>query len=429
MNRLPLFLFLISFFSLIPEGIAQKLTGKKVERLFSGSALMQEHFVGFMLEDEMGKIIYSQNEDVHFVPASNTKIFTLYTALHILGDSIPAFRYEISGDSLIIWGTGDPSFLHPELDNGKVYNFLKQTPYKLFLADQPALEFEPSYWRSDLGHFPIYANTMRAKYSLQGVLEISPKTMGFFLKADSSMVTDKFDILRSKTDNTLLYPSLLTVPEDFDDKVPFPMDLERSRFLLSDTLKKEVVLVKRVKKSALQTYYSIPTDSLYKHMMLPSDNFLAEQLLILCSAALGDTLDPKITIKFAQKDLFEGLKHKPVWEDGSGLSRYNLFTPRTVLEILNRVEVLVGDKNKLREFFPAGGLSGTLKSAYELDDGKAFVWAKTGTLRNMHLQSGWIDTKKGKTYRFVFMNNNFVRPTPEVRKEMVRIMTTIHENY
>jgi D-alanyl-D-alanine carboxypeptidase/D-alanyl-D-alanine-endopeptidase (penicillin-binding protein 4) len=140
-------------------------------------------------------------------------------------------------------------------------------------------------------------------------------------------------------------------------------------------------------------------------------------------------LNPAVTIKYAHENLFECLKHKPIWEYGSGLSRYNLFTPRTVLEILNRVEVLISDQEKLRGFFPTGGLSGTFKSAYELDGGQAFVWAKTGTLRNMHLQSRWIDTRKGKTYRFVFMNNNFVRPTAEVRKEMVRIMTVIHENF
>lgn len=198
---------------------------------------------------------------------------------------------------------------------------------------------------------------------------------------------------------------------------------------MEDTLKKEVKLINRLKKGDIKTFYSIPADSLYQHMMLPSDNFLAEQVLILCSAVLSDTLDPKKAIQYVEENLFEGIKHKPVWEDGSGLSRYNLITPRTVLEILNRVEVLIGDQERLREMFPAGGLSGTLKNTYELDGGKAFVWAKTGTLRNMHLQSGWIDTRKGRTYRFVFMNNNFVKPTPEIRNEMVRIMTTIHEQY
>lgn len=428
MNRLFCF-FLVILFMLIHDGFAQKLTEKKVARLFAASELMKEHFVGFILQEESGKIIYSQNADVHFVPASNTKILTLYAALHILRDSIPAFQYEFSGDSLIIWGTGDPSFLHPKLNNGKAYDFLKRAAHNLYLAQQPDLKFEPSYWRSDPGHFPIYANTMQAKADLQGNLEISPKIMGSFLKADSSMVTEKFDIFRSVSDHSLIYPSFLSIPADYDDKVPFPMDLEKSRFLLEDTLKKEVKLINRLKKGDIKTFYSIPADSLYQHMMLPSDNFLAEQVLILCSAVLSDTLDPKKAIQYVEENLFEGIKHKPVWEDGSGLSRYNLITPRTVLEILNRVEVLIGDQERLREMFPAGGLSGTLENAYELDNGKAFVWAKTGTLRNMHLQSGWIDTRKGRTYRFVFMNNNFVKPTPEIRNEMVRIMTTIHEQF
>ncbi|PRY87196.1 D-alanyl-D-alanine carboxypeptidase/D-alanyl-D-alanine-endopeptidase (penicillin-binding protein 4) [Mongoliibacter ruber] len=410
------------------DAFSQKLTEKRVKKLFEESAVMQEHFVGFILQDESGKVVYSQNPDIHFVPASNTKLLTLYAAIHILTDSIPAIEYEISGDSLIVWGTGDPSFLNPKLDNGKVFDFLKQSAQEIYLANQPNLEYEPSFWRSDPSHFPIYANTMLVKADGSGFLSISPRAMAGFLRPDSSYSSKKFDIVRSKKESVLLYP-LLPIPSDFDDKVPFPMSMEMSRFLLEDTLKRQVKIVERKKTKSLETLYSVPSDSLYKHMMLPSDNFIAEQLLILCSSVLGDTLDPKITIRYAKENLFEGINHPPIWEDGSGLSRYNLFTPRTILEILNRVETLVGSKQRLRNLLPAGGLSGTLKNAYELDNGEAFVWAKTGTLKNMHLQSGWIDTRKGQTYRFVFMNNNFVKPTEEVRKEMVRIMTHIHEKY
>ena len=406
----------------------QKLTEKKVRKIFRQSEILQEHFVGFMVQEETGSIVYAQHENIHFVPASNTKLFTLLAGLVILGDSIPAFQYEILGDSLILWPTGDPSFLHPKLDNGRVYHFLAKTPYKIFIADQAPIHYEPSYWRPDPAHFPIYANTVNVKGLNTGFFEINPKVMIDFAKPDSSLVLKEFDILRAKTGNLLIYP-ILPVPESFESLLPFPMDLEMSRFLLQDTLKREIQLIRRNKGKDLGTFYSIPSDSLYKHMMLPSDNFLAEQVLLLCSSTLGDTLDIQRAIGHVQENWLMDLRHPPIWEDGSGLSRYNLFTPNTVLAVLNMLEDRLGDLDRLKALMPAGGVSGTLKTAYELDRGEAFVWAKTGTLKNMHLQSGWLETRKGKRYRFVFMNNNFTRPTAEVRKEMVRIISHLREKY
>jgi D-alanyl-D-alanine carboxypeptidase/D-alanyl-D-alanine-endopeptidase (penicillin-binding protein 4) len=426
MKKICLLLILIG--SLADPVYSQRLTERKVKKLFSDSAIMQEHFVGFMLQEEGGKIVYAQNQDIHFVPASNTKLLTLLAGIKLLSDSIPAFQYEIAGDSLILWGTGDPSFLHPKLDNGKVFKFLSETDLRIFLAEQLPLKFEPSYWRSDPSHFPIYANTLSVKGLSAETLEVNPKVMGDFIKADSSLLLPKFDIVRSKTGNFLSFP-LFPIPEKFEDLIPFPMDLEMSRYLLQDTLKKEVRLIRRQKGQSTATLFSIPADSLYKHMMQPSDNFLAEQILLLASSTLGDTLDATQTINYFRKNWLEDLKHPPIWEDGSGLSRYNLITPETILFILNSLEESLGDIDRLKVLMAAGGVSGTLKAAYELDEGEPFVWAKTGTLRNMHLQSGWIETRKGKRYRFVFMNNNFVRTTPEIRKEMVHIMTQIRQKY
>ena len=427
MNKALLLVFLSVLFS-IKATEAQKLNARKVRKMFEKSDIMQEHFVGFILEEQGGKIVYEQNPDRYFVPASNTKLLTLYAALNILGDSIPGLKYHINGDSLIIWGTGDPSFLHPKLDNRKVFDFLSQSSFSLYLAKDPDIEFEPSPWRADLSHFPMYGNETSIKSDSSGNLKVNPVSILKYIRVDSTLTTNRFGFRRSKAGNELLVPNL-PVPIGFDSELPFPMDMEVTKVLLQDTLKKDITIIKRHKPIDAKTLFSIPSDSLYKHMMLPSDNFLAEQILLLCSGVLGDNLDVNKTIEYSLENHLKDLKNKPIWEDGSGLSRFNLFTPNSVLEVLHKLEQKVGDTERLKTFLPAGGVSGTLKTAYQTDNGKPFVWAKTGSLRYMHLQSGWIETRQGRTYRYVFMNNNFVRPTSEIRNEMVRLMTEIHEKH
>ncbi|WP_282631138.1 D-alanyl-D-alanine carboxypeptidase [Empedobacter sedimenti] len=89
-------------------------------QLFAQKDLIEQHlnsdfystqFTGFYLYDPILKEeIYNYNGNKFFTPASNTKIFTLYTAMKMLGDSIPAFKYQLIGDELHIEGTGDVIF-------------------------------------------------------------------------------------------------------------------------------------------------------------------------------------------------------------------------------------------------------------------------------------------------------------------------------
>src|ERR1700754_3272280 len=86
---------------------------RKIKKQFKHSQIVNDHFTGFALYDlDDKKMIYELNADKYFTPASNTKLFTFYTCLKMLGDSVPALRYELRNDSLVFWGTGDPSFLH-----------------------------------------------------------------------------------------------------------------------------------------------------------------------------------------------------------------------------------------------------------------------------------------------------------------------------
>ena len=66
-------------------------------------AQTESQFSGFLLYNPATKdTLYAKNHNHYFTPASNTKIFTLFSALKTLSDSIPAFRYAIQGDSVYL---------------------------------------------------------------------------------------------------------------------------------------------------------------------------------------------------------------------------------------------------------------------------------------------------------------------------------------
>jgi D-alanyl-D-alanine carboxypeptidase/D-alanyl-D-alanine-endopeptidase (penicillin-binding protein 4) len=419
---------------------SQKLTTKNIKKLVESSAINKDHFTGFALYDpETKKMIYEMNADKYFIPASNTKLYTFYAALNMLGDSIPGLRYTEKGDSLIFWGTGDPSFLHTTLKQTKTYWFLKSSGKKLFYSDTnytgefygytwPYDNYE-AYYQAEITDMPIEDNVAVITADGKGGLKITPSLLQASLKVDTGYHPRSFNVERSLYENKFRYPST-PVPANYRQEIPWKTSSELMLALLQDTLKKPISLIKMMMPASAKTLYTIPSDSVYKQMLHPSDNFVAEQLLLLCSSTLpGGETNTRKAIAYSIKNFMSDLPDAPQWVDGSGLSRQDLFTPRTTVALLQKIWDKVGNEKRLHDLLPTGGVSGTLRNAYKTDHGVPFVWGKTGSLNNNHNQSGYLITRKGKKLLFSYMNNNFMRPTSDIRSEMVRIMTEIHEKY
>jgi D-alanyl-D-alanine carboxypeptidase/D-alanyl-D-alanine-endopeptidase (penicillin-binding protein 4) len=85
--------------------------------------------------------------------------------------------------------------------------------------------------------------------------------------------------------------------------------------------------------------------------------------------------------------------------------------------------------DRLFAILPGGGQSGTIKNWYASDSGQPYVFAKTGSLSNVHCLSGYLVTKKGKTLLFSFMHNNYIVSTNEVRQEMQKVLKELYLRY
>lgn len=90
--------------------------------------------------------------------------------------------------------------------------------------------------------------------------------------------------------------------------------------------------------------------------------------------------------------------------DGSGLSRNNLATPRTLVSTLRAMYHAKGNDVFLASL-PVAGISGTLKNRLRHTTAEGTVRAKTGTLRGVRALSGYINHPEYSTLAFSIITN------------------------
>lgn len=414
---------------------ADKRAKASLQALVVDSKRFKENFTGFVLYDpKEDRTLFDQYGDKYFTPASNTKIFTFYACLKILGDSIPALKYAVTGDSLIFWGTGDPSFLNPKVKNGRTLKFLKNRDEKLFYAPQYlSSHFGPGWAWDDYNGayspekcaFPIYGNMIQFRKRKD---QTEGTTIPVYFKRHLKKSNGRSNHVQRNIHNNDITYSYRGVGSAYSKNIPFRFSNQLLLKLLKEATGKEVQSYWKLSKikNKGKTFYSVATDDVLKKMMQPSDNFLAEQLLLVCASVLNRPLSSRGTIKYVVENFLKDLPDHPQWRDGSGLSRYNLFTPRSVVVLLKKIQQEYGLERVL-PLFPAGGQSGTIRKWYKGDP--PYVFAKTGTLSNNHCLSGYLKTKSGRILIFSFMNNHYLGSSTPYKREMEKVLRYIYESY
>jgi D-alanyl-D-alanine carboxypeptidase/D-alanyl-D-alanine-endopeptidase (penicillin-binding protein 4) len=389
------------------------------------SSFFENQFTGIYIYDvNADKIVYNYNGNKYFTPASNTKIFTLFTGLELLSDSIPAFKYAVDEDTITIQGTGDPAFLHSFFKdstalkmatNYKKVNLIVNNIIDKKYAPGWAWEDFDSYFSPERSAFPMYGNvvTLQNKKTLdvepavfENKLKITDKSYG------REAFSNQFYFGKNKVGKT---------------EIPMIIDSVLLIKLWNDLLPNRVQIVKNSKIKLSKIAYSIPSDSLFKRMMEVSDNFLAEQLLILASSTLSDTLNSSKVRDFILENQLRDLKQKPRWVDGSGLSRYNLFTPISFVDVLTRMYKKI-PRERLFSFFNVEGKSETVKTGFSVKKAP-YIYAKSGTLGNNYNLSGYLITNSSKVLVFSFMNNHFMHPNSKIKEQMQVIFEQLRDHY
>ena len=378
-------------------------------------------FTGILVVDiDTKETILEKNSKKYFIPASTVKLFTFYAANTLLKEKIPTLNYVETKDSIYAYGTGDPTWLHPYFEDSTAVKFLANSkkPIVLDFSNFKDTKYRPGwawedyqyYFSPEINPIPLYGNVVTVNEL--NSLEVSPNYFSSAIKRNKPKQLREF------------YKNEFYIPENLKDtlQIPFITSPELTKILLQEKLQQKVILSKSNRSESKKVLYGIPTDSIYKRMLYKSDNFLAEQLMLVASSNISDTLSFSITKDYILENHLSELTQKPRWVDGSGLSRYNLFTPESMVHVLQKLYAEV-DTKRLLHLLPSW--NGTGETVLE----KPFIYAKSGSMGNTYNLSGYLKTKSGKTYAFCFMNNHFRISTKEVKIQLKKTLTTIHNAY
>jgi len=443
-----LVIYLLTFTSC---SLQKKIAVVARQRLLDVAELKSAHIGISIYEPATGRYWYSYQDDKFFTPASNTKIFSCYAGMKYLGDSLTGLRYRERNNDIFIEATGDPTLLHHDYKNQPVVSFLQHTNKNIFIVNNNWRENAwgigwswDDYNSSDMADrsaLPVYGNAIKfvQTQTIEKIEELNnkPQTtiytepeIDWKINFNADTGNSNFLVKRKLDEN------IFTVTEGKEKirelSVPFVTNgISSALELLKDTIGKEIKLLPQFPagipeaNSPLRIIKTQPCDSLFKPMMHRSDNFFAEQTLLMVSNQLLGTMSDEKIIDTLLKTDFKDLPQKPNWADGSGLSRFNLFTPQDFVWILNKMQREFSWQ-RITTIFPTGN-HGTLTNYYTTDS--SFIYAKTGSLTGVIALSGYLTTRKNKSLIFSLLVNNHQTTGRTVRQSIEKFIQYIRDKY
>jgi D-alanyl-D-alanine carboxypeptidase/D-alanyl-D-alanine-endopeptidase (penicillin-binding protein 4) len=162
---------------------------------------------------------------------------------------------------------------------------------------------------------------------------------------------------------------------------------------------------------------SPPLREILPALMKPSQNQIAEMLFR--TAALEETgtgrADSARAVVERQLKRWGVAESETVVRDGSGLSRYNYVSPRSLVKVLDAMR----RSPNFRVYYdamPIAGADGTIRTRMRGTPAEGNVHAKTGTLAMARSLSGYVTTADQHLLIFSFLSNNWTVPVRSVER-------------
>lgn len=438
----------------------EQTLNNKIDELFPTA------HVGLVIQ-ELGtnKIIYANQANKHFTPASTLKLFTSYAALNYLGSD---YRYQttLAFDSKKISSTGvlnsdialtfsgDPSFTDKSLEqllsalknkgitkiNGKfiVKSNGFTAPYESPGATWDTWSYYPPVSSiiinenvalvkitpgkkintPSIAHLSLYPGStdLPAVKLSHAITTVSAEQAEQSCSLDVT-VNKENDLHLSgcwpmQTNDSVLWISLASPEKMLSKKIITTLDKisiayahPKIEFNPTTTNNKQATVLNL---DCVTTISSAPLTELINTTLKDSNNLYADSL----HKKLGETYFGVGSYAYgiqAQQAVLTKLDIPFELNqafDGSGASRYNLISPNQLIHLLSRVYQDKNNYDVMLNAMPVSGTSGTLKNRFKADStlvAKNKIFAKTGTLKNISSLAGYLHTDSNKKYAFALM--------------------------
>ncbi|RPJ59585.1 MAG: D-alanyl-D-alanine carboxypeptidase/D-alanyl-D-alanine-endopeptidase [Acidobacteria bacterium] len=433
------------------------------------------------LEDDAPIFVY--NSDRLFPPASNLKLFTTSTALDRLG---PDFRFTtqvayegslVAGNhltgNLVLFGQGDPDlsgsirtlpnqFAHFDAIAQSVRDFGITEIAGDIIGDDSYFAFAPygdGWMPSDLVRdygAPISAlsfNNNLITLSLRPSRKVGQPASATVYPSESLLnVTNKTRTVRRGRTSVQWVRKPGTDTVSLRGQVPLRGGGTSQTFLVKDPalytarllrerLIKNGIKVKGIARArhAGDSLGRPPSHPVYVHQSPPlldvishtnkkSQNLYAEILLRTLGARVKGVGSDQAGLEVVYEYLGEAgiTASNARLHDGSGLSRYNLITPRAETMLLAHV----ASKPYFSDFLDTlsiSGLDGTMRGRLVHGPGFLRVFAKTGSLQNVTTLGGYIRTNSGMMVSFSILNNNHSYSSDTAKRAIDQICSLLTE--
>lgn len=414
---------------------------------------------------QTGEYFYKRNEDKLFIPASNLKILTSAAGLLLLGEN-----YRFSTDiyysgkiygsvlqgNLIVRGKGDPT-ISGRFFNGRILKVFEDWADSLLKYGIDEIRGniigDDNYFDDQgLGYGWAWNHESFWFSAQSGAISLNDNCVDLLItvnKDDSSVTVDHLPETnyvvvfnnvtvndKSNKPDVNVFRERGTNLINVFGTVPFTTDTIRIFATVNNPTQYAMVVLRdilisrgiSVKGSAedidnisesidyyslpkLFTYYSPELHEIIKIINKESSNFYAEQLLKTIGYELEGLGSAANGIKWIKAALSEmGINPESlIIKDGSGLSPYNLISPRHIISVLKYIY-----KSKLFTSFynslPVAGKDGTLGKRMLDSRAEGNVRAKTGFLENVKSFSGYLKTGDDELIAFSMILNDYNLP-------------------
>jgi len=453
---------------------------EEIDEIISAPPLDQVNWGIQIVDTKRGRILYSRHAHLKFVPASNMKILSTATALSLLG---PDYRYEtelygvgsfgeggrlLQGD-LHLRATGDPTLSERFYPSAEAP--LDSLAQDLWAAGvrtvTGSLVVDASSWDSTSvpgswmvqnlsgtsgatgGAFAIAEGVLTVEVTA-GSEEGAPAKARWWPFPENESISVSFVTVHP--DSSTRGRSIQYLPESRRLKIEGKIQVgkvdtirvsQRDPVRLASTallhaLERRGIEVRggvsiawdvgepvqvSLDSTRLASLTSPPMAEIVKAILEPSQNWMTEQLVRTLGMERGERGSWREGFRVERDFLTQevGVDSLDItYRDGSGMSAYNLVTPRAVVRILAYMRASSNSGIFRDALASPGEEESTLRSRLLALEGRVF--AKTGTITHVNSLSGYVFTDSGRELVFSILTNGSGLSSGVVRAAIDRVI-------